>query len=260
MLASARMSDAVYRVVAAAVRTFMRLMGWRLLLSGADRVPASGPAVLACNHVSYLDPLLLGYAADRRGRAVRFLAKEELFAKRGFAWLLRAVRQIPVDRYGYPQQALDAAVEALRHGDLIGMFPEGSISTSFVPADGKTGAARMAMGAQAPLIPVAVWGGQRIVTKHRPRNFQRGVALMVRVGRPVPYDADEDPAVVTKRLMDAVGELVETAWRTYPQVPADADDWWWVPHHLGGTAPTVEEAAEARRRQDAERRRQRYSR
>lgn len=253
------MQAALYGLLAGAVKVFMRLMGWSVLVSGSDRIPRHGPAVLACNHASYLDPLMLGYAADQRGRVVRFLAKEELFARRVLGRVLRAAGQIPVDRYGHPEQAVTLAVDALRQGGVVGMFPEGSISTSFVPGEGKTGAARMAMEAPAPLIPVASWGGQRIVTKGRPRNFQRGVALTVRVGDPVLYDPDEDPVVVTKRLMGAIGDLVEESWRAYPQAPAGSHDRWWLPSHLGGTAPTVQEAAEARRQQDAERRRRRQA-
>lgn len=250
----------VYRAVAAIVKGVLSLMRWRLSVAGASRIPADGAAVLACNHVSYLDPVMLGCAADRRGRAVRFLAKEELFSKPGFGWLLRTVRQIPVDRYGHPEHVLGPAVSALREGHLVGMFPESTISVSFVPGNGKTGAARIAMDAGVPLVPVALWGGQRISTKNRRLNLQRGVALTVRVGEPVPYEEDEDPKVVTKRLMAALSELVDEESRSYPQAPAGPDDRWWVPHHLGGTAPTVSEASEARRRQDATRRRGRARR
>lgn len=253
------MEAAVYRLTAGAVKVFLRVMGWRVLLAGEERIPRHGSAVLACNHVSYLDPLMLGYAAERRGRMVHFLAKEELFARRTLGWLLRMVGQIPVDRYGHPEQSLAPSVTVLREGGIVGMFPEGSISTSFVPGDGKTGAARMAMEAPAPLVPVALWGGQRLVTKGRPRHFTRGVTLMVRVGEPVAYETGEDPAVVTQRLMAALADLVEEAWRAYPQAPTGPHDRWWVPRHLGGTAPTVLEGNDARREQDAERRRRRQA-
>jgi 1-acyl-sn-glycerol-3-phosphate acyltransferase len=136
----------------------------------------------------------------------------------------------------------------------VGMFPEGTISRSFVPAAGKTGAARMAMGAGVPLIPGAVWGSQRILTKGRPKNWQRKVPISVYYGPPVDYAPDDDPAVVTKRLMDAIGELVERAAAEYPDRPAGPDDGWWQPAHLGGSAPTVEESVEMARREREERR------
>lgn len=259
MVASPRVEAAVYRLSVGVVKASLRLMGWRVLIAGEERLPRSGPAVLACNHVSYLDPLMIGYAAEQQGRAVHFLAKEELFARRALGWLLRTVGQISVDRYGHPEQSLAPAVAVLRRGGIVGMFPEGSISTSFVPGEGKTGAARMALEAPAPLVPVALWGGQRLITKGRPRNFQRGVALMVRVGEPVPYEVGEDPAAVTERLMAAIADLAEEAWRAYPQAPAGPRDRWWIPRHLGGTAPTVHQAADARREQDTERRRRRQA-
>jgi 1-acyl-sn-glycerol-3-phosphate acyltransferase len=136
------------------------------------------------------------------------------------------------------------------------MFPEGTISRSFVPRAGKTGAARMAMAAGVPLIPSAVWGSQRIITKGRPRNFERGVAISVAYDAPIAYDPDDDPGEVTKRLMEKVNDLVESLWATYPQQPAAPDDAWWLPAHLGGTAPTIEAAEEMAARERVARRAQ----
>jgi 1-acyl-sn-glycerol-3-phosphate acyltransferase len=134
------------------------------------------------------------------------------------------------------------------------MFPEGTISRSFVPARGKNGAARMAMTAGAPLIPGAVWGSQRILTKGRPRNLQRGVPITVSFGEPIPYEPGEDATEVTDRLMARITELVDAAAATYPGKPAGEDDAWWLPAHLGGRAPTVQQAKEMAAREAAERR------
>ena len=113
------------------------------------------------------------------------------------------------------------------------MFPEGTISRSFVPSTAaKSGAARMAMEASAPLIPGAVWGSQRILTKGRPRNLQRNLPITVEFGAPIEYTPGEDPADVTKRLMAAIEELVEHSSRDYPDAPSGPDDRWWLPVHL----------------------------
>lgn len=244
----------LYALAAGMVKAGCWVLGWRWSVTGVDRIPVEGGAVLAGNHVSYLDPIMLGYAVDRRGRQACFLAKQELFAIPGFGWLLRTLRMVPVDR-AEGSRSVQPAAEALGAGWLVAVFPESTITTSFVPADGKTGAARMALAAGVPLVPVACWGGQRLFTKHRPRRWQRGVVLAVRVGEPVPYEPGEDPRVVTGRLMAAIAELVEQTARTYPQEPAGPDDLWWLPRHLGGSAPTIEEAAALRNREADERRR-----
>jgi 1-acyl-sn-glycerol-3-phosphate acyltransferase len=252
--------DLYFSPVAGMLKTWIKVMGWEMLVTGEEHIPADGPAVLASNHISYLDPVTVGYAADMRGRPVRYLAKQELFDKPVFGGLLRKLKQVPVDRHGAPGKSLEIAAETLRSGELVVNFPEATISTSFVPSEGKTGAARMAMRAGVPLIPVANWGGQRILTKGRPRNLQRGVVLAVRVGAPLPYEPDEDPTVVTKRLMDRLTELVDQAASTYPQQPSGPDDRWWLPQHMGGTAPTVEEAAQALRAERERKRAERRSR
>jgi 1-acyl-sn-glycerol-3-phosphate acyltransferase len=244
----------VYPPVIGAVMGLFKAMNWRIDVQGAEHLPASGGAVVATNHVGYLDFTFVGYGARKRGRLLRFLAKQEIFDHPVAGPLMRGMRHIPVDRFGRAHDSLAAAVDALSRGELIGMFPEATISRSFVPSAGKSGAARMAMEAGAPLVPGAVWGSQRLLTKGRPRNLQRGVAIAVRFGPPIPYTAGEDPAVVTKRLMDAITALVDAAAATYPQQPAGPDDRWWLPASLGGTAPSVEEAEEMAAREREERR------
>ncbi|MFN2390217.1 MAG: lysophospholipid acyltransferase family protein [Actinomycetota bacterium] len=235
-------------------------MRWDVRTSGEDHIPAQGGAVIATNHIGYLDFVFVGVAARKRGRLVRFLAKQEVFAHPIAGPLMRGMKHIPVDRFGKPQAAIDAAVAALKRGELVGMFPESTISRSFVPAPGKTGAARMAMLAGVPLIPGAVWGTQRILTKGRAKNFERGIAITVDLGAPVSYRPKDDPVEVTERAMGEISRLVDRASRTYPQHPRDDSDRWWVPAHLGGTAPTVEESLALNQREAAERRARRRRR
>ena len=234
--------EPVYTPVIGAVLALFKTMGWKVTITGLEHIPATGPAVVATNHVGYLDFTFVGYGVRGKGRMLRFLAKKEIFEHPIAGPLMRGMKHVPVDRFGRAQDALHSAVESLRSGEMIGMFPEATISRSFVPAPGKSGAARMAMDASALLIPGAVWGSQRILTKGRPKNLQRGVAITVAYGAPIEYSPGEDAAEVTKRLMTAIEELVDNAARTYPQEPAGPDDRWWLPAHLGGTAPTVEEA------------------
>lgn len=246
--------EPVYRSVIGLALALFRGMRWDIHVTGAEHVPRRGGAVLATNHVGYLDFTFVGYGARPAGRLLRFLAKQEVFDHPLAGPLMRAMRHIPVDRYGRAHEALAAAVAALRRGEVVGMFPEGTISRSFVPAAGKTGAARMALEAGVPLVPGAVWGSQRLLTKGRPRNLQRGVVITVDFGPPVPYAPGESPAEVTDRLMADIRQLVDDASRRYPQQAAGDDDGWWLPAHLGGTAPTVEEVKQIAAAESAERR------
>jgi 1-acyl-sn-glycerol-3-phosphate acyltransferase len=252
--------EPVYRTVIGALLGTFKIMDWRVRTFGTHHVPATGPAVLASNHVGYLDFVFVGYGARERGRLTRFMAKEEVFRHPVAGPLMRAMKHIPVDRYGRARDAIRESVDRLRRGQTVGMFPEGTISPSFVPREGKTGAARMAIESGAPLVPAAVWGTQRILTKWRPRNFERGVAIDVHFGPSIEHHPDDDPLEVTDRLMKAIRELVERAQDEYPQRPTSSDDAWWVPAHLGGTAPTPEEAEAKLARQREERRRAREER
>ena len=248
----------VYSTVIGMCLTAFRAMNWKVRVTGAEQVPATGPGVVATNHVGYLDFIFAGYGVrEQGGRRLRFVAKREIFDHRVSGPLMRAMRHIPVERGGDTARMMADVRAALDEGDLVGMFPEGTISRSFVPLRGRPGAARMAMEAGVPLVPGAVWGTQRILTKGGSFHATRGAVITVSFGPPIDYDPDEDPAEVTSRLMAAIGELVEEAQRTYPQQPSGPDDTWWVPAHLGGSAPTPEEA-QRMAQEEADRRRARY--
>lgn len=246
--------EPVYRPVIGVAHGLFKAMGWDIRIRGHENVPSEGPAVLATNHIGYLDFVFVGDGAYQQGRLTRFMAKKEIFDHPVAGPLMRGMKHISVDRFGRADAAIRAAVGALEDGEVLGMFPESTISRSFVPAAGKTGAARMAMSVGAPLVPGAVWGTQRILTKGRPKNFQRKVVITVDFGAPISYESDEDVGEVTKRLMARIGELVDEAAAAYPQQPAGDDDRWWLPAHLGGTAPTVAEAEELAAKERSERR------
>lgn len=232
----------VYRPVIGVALGLFKALSWQVRTFGTENIPTSGPVVLASNHIGYLDFVFVGYAARERGRLVRFMAKKEVFDHPIAGPLMRGMKHIPVDRFARASDSVDLAIDYLRRGEAVGMFPEGTISRSFIPRAGKTGAARMAIESGAMLIPCATWGTQRILTKDRPKNFQRKVALDVYVGEPVDHDRHADPVEVTGRVMEAIEGLVEKAQVNYLQQPGGPGDKWWLPAHMGGTAPTVEEA------------------
>jgi 1-acyl-sn-glycerol-3-phosphate acyltransferase len=233
----------VYPPVIGLARGTFRALGLRFRIEGVDNIPRTGPAVLASNHVSYLDFTFVGYAAVPSGRLVRFMAKESVFRHRISGPLMRGMHHIPVDR-GSGSGAFREALGALKAGEVIGIFPEATISGSFELKEIKPGAVRLAQARGAPLIPVAVWGGQRIMTKGRPRDFRhRGKALTVLVGEPLHPAKGQDAAQLTQDLAAAIRGLVTKAQQEYPDRPRGDDDRWWLPAAMGGTAPTPDEAA-----------------
>jgi 1-acyl-sn-glycerol-3-phosphate acyltransferase len=234
--------DLVYPPVIGFAHVVFATLGLRFTVEGAENVPQQGGAVLACNHVSYLDFAFGGLAAWPSRRYVRFMCKESVFRHPVAGPLMRGMHHIPVDRSA-GSGAFRDALRALRDGEIVGLFPEATISRSFTVKDFKNGATRMAAAAGVPLIPVAVWGGQRIYTKGRPRDFSRGKAISIAVGEPWIPNRREDGNAQTALLAERVGELLDRIQRTYPDRPSDPQDRWWLPVHLGGTAPTPEEAA-----------------
>ncbi|WP_448639490.1 lysophospholipid acyltransferase family protein [Geodermatophilus sp. URMC 63] len=241
--------DRPYRFVIRLALVVFRLLGLRFDVRGSGHVPAGGGAVICSNHVSYLDFTFLGLAALPRHRLVRFMAKASVFGHWFAGPFMRAMQHIPVDRTA-GAAAFDAAVRALKDGQLVGVFPEATISQSFTVKGLKAGAARMAIDAGVPIVPAAVWGGHRVATKKHPVDLRRGKAVTVLLGEPITPEPGERPAALLARTHSAMERLLDEAQRTYPQQPAGPDDRWWLPVHLGGTAPTLEEA-DARDRADA---------
>jgi 1-acyl-sn-glycerol-3-phosphate acyltransferase len=201
----------------------------RWTIEGTHRIPVRGPVILASNHVSYLDPFVLAYLADRRHRKVRFLAKAELFDRPLLAFGLRRLRQIPVQRNtAAAADSLDAAVSALRSGECVCVFPEGTISLDLEPMAGKTGTARLAAASGVAVTPVGLWGAHRILFKGRRPEWRWGIAETVVVGDPVRVGRAEDAYAATDRVMAAVAGCVGRARALSPQHPEGDDDGWWV--------------------------------
>jgi 1-acyl-sn-glycerol-3-phosphate acyltransferase len=236
------MPEFVYPPVIAAAKVWFRVLDLRLTVDGAQHIPISGGAVIACNHVSYLDFIFCGWGAQPSGRLVRFMAKKSVFEHRVSGPLMRGMHHIPVDRdaglASYRQ-----ALSALKDGEVVGVFPEATISRSFTVKDFKSGAARMAAAAGVPLIPMALWGSQRLWTKGRPRTLtRRHVPITIAVGEPLTPSARENGDAVTAKLHEQMSTMLDRLQRAYPDQPTGPEDTWWLPAHLGGTAPTPDEA------------------
>ncbi|WP_336204993.1 lysophospholipid acyltransferase family protein [Nonomuraea sp. LPB2021202275-12-8] len=234
------MAEIVYPPVIAAARTLFRVLDYRFHLEGTEHIPRTGGAVLVSNHISYLDFIFAGFGAVPAKRLVRFMAKQDVFDHRVSGPLMRGMHHIPVDR-GAGAGSYATALRMLKAGEVVGVFAEATISRSFTVKDIKNGAIRMAQATKVPIIPVALWGSQRLWTKGRKKQLlQRHVPITIIVGEPMYPQRGEDVNQHVADLHSRLSGLVDRAQRTYPEIPQGV---WWQPAHLGGTAPTPEEAA-----------------
>jgi len=240
--------EPVYRFLEVTAESLVAATGTQITFGGLENIPASGPAVVAINHTSYVDWLPAALAVKRRGRRMRFMIKAEMQQVKVVNFLIKRTRTIPVDR-SHGSQAYTVAVQRLREGELVGVYPEATISRSFELKDFKSGAARMALEAQVPVVPLIVWGTQQIWTKGHPKQLGRKkFPVTVQAG---PALAPVGSAAELEDTMRAAMSAVLTeAQRHHPRPPGAH----WLPARLGGTAPTPEEAtlldqAERARRQ-----------
>ncbi|HCB06031.1 MAG TPA: 1-acyl-sn-glycerol-3-phosphate acyltransferase [Nocardioides bacterium] len=234
------MRDLTYPPIIVAAKAGFRVLGQRFTITGAHHVPRSGGVLLAVNHISYVDFIYGGLAANPSGRRVRFMAKRELFDHRWTGPLMRSLHHIEVDR-AEGEASLATAVEYLRAGEAVGIFPEATISRALELKEFKTGAVRIAATAGVPLVPVVLWGTQRMMTKDHPRDFSRGTSITISVGAPL-HPVEDDPAGQTAELRQVMADMLDEAIRGYPAAEQPPGSWW-LPHRYGGTAPTLEEAA-----------------
>jgi 1-acyl-sn-glycerol-3-phosphate acyltransferase len=234
--------DRAYRWIVAIGTAFLWAMDVRRTVRGAEHLPRDGGAVLAISHFSYLDFVLSEWAVWRhRRRCTRFLATQAAFDHRLTGPLMSAMGHIPVER-GAGTAAYVGAVDALRRGELVGVFPEGRVSGTFTLLPFKTGAARMAAESGCPIVPCVIWGSHRIMTRtHRtPLRRARRTPVQVLIGKPIPVGPHEDPDVVTARLRQTMIEMLEEAMDTDALEPGA----WWVPAHRGGGAPAPDTTIE----------------
>ena len=233
------MRDVVYPPVIVAAKTGFRLLGQKFSMTGTEHVPREGGVLLAFNHVSYVDFVYGGLAAHPAKRLVRFMSKRELFDNRWSGPLMRSLHHIEVDR-GAGVASFQTAVDYLRAGEAVGIFPEATISRAMELKEFKTGAVRIAAEAGVPLVPVILWGTQRLLTKDHPHDFSRGTPVSIRVGAAL-HPTGDDPAAETAELHRVMSGLLDEAIATYADAHLQGGAWW-VPASHGGGAPTLEEA------------------
>lgn len=237
-------TDLTYRWVNRAGALLLRAWGVRLRARGLEHLPRDGAAVLAANHTGYLDFVLLEWAARQRGRLVRFMSKASVFDAPVVGRLMRAMGHVRVERWT-GASAYRHARRLVTSGEVVGVFPEATISRSFRIKRLKPGAAALALhatrttGVVVPVVPCVVWGGHRLLTVDGRRTLRRGVAVDVVVGEPLLPLAGESVAELTARLREALEQLLDDAVERYPQQPRSEADRWWVHADRGGTAPDV---------------------
>ena len=195
----------------------------RIRITGRDKLPSEGAYVLAPNHYSEFDPLIVAVAVWRLGRAPRFMAKESLFRVPVLGWVLRSTGMIPVARSSSAaaaKQTMAQSEELVEHGRGVIVYPEGTLTRDpdLWPMRGKSGAVRLALADDIPLIPMAHWGTQAIMGR-----YQKGLSLWplrkpVRVAVGDPVDLSDlrgrahEPAALNEasmRLMNAITALLE---------------------------------------------------
>lgn len=230
---------------------FQGLFRWKLTVTGIGHVPTTGPGIVTWNHHSYSDFLILALAIlTHRHRVLRLLGKSEIWDNRVLRAIANSAGAVPVYRGSRGGGgALDAAVDALARGDLVGLAPEQTISESFELLPFASGAARMARESGAPVIPSAGWGSQRLSTKGHNFHPAFGIPVVTAFGAPIHVAADEEVVAASARIRLATEELLHGVQRSYPDTPSGPDDTWWLPARMGGTAPEhaeVEAAHQAR--------------
>ena len=228
------MADLVYPPVIVLIKSFWKYLGLNFEFQGQENVPLKGGAILAINHTSYFDFALAGTAALPAKRYVRFMAKKEIFDNKIAGPLMRGMHHINVDRSN-GSASFVAALRSLKDGEIIGIFPEGTISTSFEIKGLKSGAVRLAIGASIPIIPTIVWGGQRVYTKGVKPNFKRNrIPVSVSFGEPIFYSRETDVEVAEAHLREVMIEMLHKVQEKYPDSHLGQR---WAPVRLGGTAP-----------------------
>jgi 1-acyl-sn-glycerol-3-phosphate acyltransferase len=234
--------EPVYSSIISLARVVFAAQGLKFTIHGAENVPRKGGAVMAINHTGYMDFTYAGLAAQPAKRLVRFMAKDQVFKHRISGPLMRGMHHIPVDRDA-GAGSFREAVRVLKDGEIVGVFPEATISRSFELKEFKSGTIRMAALAGVPILPTVIWGSQRVWTKDYPKRLGRtNVPIILSVGEPITVGRRDDAEAANLLLMQRMTELLHAAQDEYP--PLTGDDLKFLPARLGGTAPTPQRAAE----------------
>ncbi|MEF2977548.1 lysophospholipid acyltransferase family protein [Subtercola sp. YIM 133946] len=221
-----------FRVLALPAIAFMTAIA-RLEVQNGDKLPKTGSFVLTPNHFSDIDPVIIGWSVWKLGRVPRFLAKASLFRVPVLGWALRAVRQVPVERTTRTSgpAAISAAHDLAASGEGVIVYPEGTLTRQpdLWPMRGKSGAVRIALENDLPIIPVAHWGTQAILPR-----WSKKISLFPRKTVHVSYGDEVDLSdfrgvpltqgilvEATDRVMTAITGLLEDLRAE----PAPAERW-----------------------------------
>ncbi|PKH43742.1 1-acyl-sn-glycerol-3-phosphate acyltransferases [Nocardioides alpinus] len=244
------MSEPVYRATNLLGRAALRLLGVDTRWSGIEHLPPSGPVLLAATHVSYPDFVMIEQAAVTRGRYLRFMCRHDIWHVPVVRAAMDRMQHVPVDREA-PAAAYLRARRLLRNGEAVCAFPEAGISYSYTVRSLMRGTAGLARETGVPVVPVAIWGSQRVWSvgvpdargrKPRP-SLTRGRRVDISFGEPVTVSSGEDLTAWTGRLGGLLTEQLEALQCLPHHVPQPGELAPWHPAHLGGHAPTREEAA-----------------
>jgi 1-acyl-sn-glycerol-3-phosphate acyltransferase len=223
---------AIFRLLAFLLVPMMELLARFVVIDGA-KLPKSGAFVVSPNHYSEIDPVVIGRIMYKLGRMPRYLAKASLFTVPVVGWFLRTSGQIPVERTGVvrgqdPIAAADALVQA---GNAVVIYPEGSLTRDpgLWPMRGKTGAVRMALLADIPLIPVAHWGAQNVMPRYgRKISLFPRKTITVKIGDPVDLSAFRGKGLDPKLLTEATAVLMTEITKLLADLrdePMPAETW-----------------------------------
>lgn len=235
-----RRPEPLYRAIIIVARTIFLVNGYKFTIRGERYVPKKGGAVMAINHTGYIDFVLAGLGTRKSNRWVRFMAKKSIWQHKVAGWFMRGLGHIPVDRHA-GSAAFKEAVQKLKDGEVVGVYPEATMSRSFEIKELKNGTARMAQEAGVPILPTIVWGAHRIWTKDVPKRLGRtGFPIHITIGEPIHVGPDDDIKVVTEQLRTVMKQLLEETIAAYPKLTGD--ELRFHPARLGGTAPSYEDA------------------
>jgi 1-acyl-sn-glycerol-3-phosphate acyltransferase len=236
--------DPVYRFVNGVGRLALRALAIDVRWSGVENVPLEGPVVLAATHVSYPDFVFIEKAAVTRGRLVRFMARHDVWEVPAVPWFMDRMRHIPVDRQA-PAHAYLRARSLLRRGEAVGAFPEAGVSFSFTVRPLMRGLVALAQETGAPVVPVGVWGTQRIFSVGDPAppiDWTRGRRVDLAFGAPLYVGPGDDLTERTRELGHVLTDLLEGLQRMPEHRPRPGEVASWYPAHLGGQAPSRRDA------------------
>lgn len=253
------LKDPVYQVVIGLARTLFFSQGLKFTITGIENIPKKSGAVVVTNHTGYLDFTYVGLPFRKHRRFVRFMAKKEIFEHPVAGPIMKALKHIPVDRTD-GSVSYNHAIRLLKNNELVGIFPESTISRSFEVKNLKSGAVRMSQETGQSIIPVLLVGSQRVWTKGHPKRLGR-TNTPIHIAVLPPWYPEGDPVAATQQLHEIMDRGVRKLWGEYAAaegpLPQGA---YWVPARLGGGAPTFEEAQAEDLKVEQERQRIRHLR